>query len=101
MIQKDASTKNDEVLSLGMAALIGKAINDKAVLDALVEAKGNKEQLARAAREKACIDLNDCDLDGLLEVEIRDKGLTIIDLINIARKCLKENEPDVEDKVRG
>jgi hypothetical protein len=93
MSKKSEQGESEEMegLSLSVAALIGKAMNDTNVLDAITGAKESKGQLRKAAREKACIELSDCDLEVLLK--IRYDNRTILDLIEAAKKCLKQNEP--------
>jgi hypothetical protein len=97
MAEKGANTKDEEILSLGVAALIGKAMNDQNILNALSGASGNKERLYEEAK-KACVELTDCDLEALVKPVVGK--FTIIDLIRIAKKCLKDDVPDVEDKWR-
>jgi len=97
MVKEGTSNKDEEILSLGMAALIGKALNDQKLSEALSSAKESKERLYEEAK-KACIELTQCDLEALLKPIAGN--FTIIDLIRIARKCIKDEVPDVEDKYR-
>lgn len=100
MVEGDAGSNGRDVLSLGVAALIGKAMNDKDILNDLVDAKNSKdpkEQLYQAAK-KACIDLTDCDINDLLR-EVCGR-LTIIDLIKSARDCVIKENPDCDTKWR-
>jgi hypothetical protein len=83
-------------LSLGVAAFIGKAMNDRQVLEAVTKAKNNRTELRKVTREKTCIELSECDLDVLLK--IRYDNRTILDLIEAAKKCLKENDPNEPPK---
>jgi hypothetical protein len=88
--------------SLGIASLIGKAINNRAVSDALFQANGNREQLTAAARDKAYIELSNADLDLLLKERVKDKSgnsLNFIDLIKKARDCLDEGDPPPPPKL--
>ena len=97
VVEKDSDRNDQEVLSLGIAALIGKAMNDQKVLDRLLGARGSKGELNREAKE-ACIEITDCDLDVLLK-PIAGK-LTIIDLLEIAKRCLSEHDPPGPPKWR-
>jgi hypothetical protein len=93
MVNQNSGTEHEQAgFSLGIAALIGKAMNQRDILDALVNMKDNRAQLSKVAREEAYIELSDCDLDLLLKK--RFNNLTIIDLIKIAKDCLKQNQPD-------
>jgi len=82
--------------SLGIASLIGKAINNREISDALFAAKGNKEQLSDVARDKAYIELSDVDLELLVKERVKDKAgnsLNFLDLIKKARDCIDKDDP--------
>jgi hypothetical protein len=92
MAGEASSTKNEEHgPSLGLIAIIGKAMNDQKILDALFPSNKNKEGLYEAAKKNACIELSDCDLEAL--VKVRTGNLTILDLIKIAKECVGNQDP--------
>jgi hypothetical protein len=98
MADQDHDSKKYEEygFSLGLAALIGKVMNNKELLKALLPVKENKEELYKTVREKLCIELTDCDLESLLKR--RRGGLTIIDYIQIALDCLEKHDPPPDPK---
>jgi hypothetical protein len=92
----------DYGFSLGVASLIGKAINNKAVSDALFAANGDRQKLNNAARDKAYIALSDPDLDVLLKDRYKDKNgnsVNIVDIIKKARDCLDGDDPPPPPKL--
>jgi hypothetical protein len=98
MAENDHGAQNKEHgPSLGLIAIMGKALNDQKILNALLPAKTNKEALYEAAKKNACIELNDCDLDALLK--IRTGGLNIIDLLKLAKECLSQHDPAPDPKI--
>ncbi len=88
--------------SLGIASLIGKAVNNREISNALFAANGNREQLSTVARDKAYVELSDLDLDLLLKDRVKDKAgksLNFIDLIKKARDCIDDDDPPPPPKL--
>jgi hypothetical protein len=99
MVGEDVGVKNDEYgPSLGLIAIMGKALNDEKILDALLSANRNESDLYKTVKAEACIALSDCDLKALLKVRTKG-GKNIIDLLEIAKRSLEKDPDRPEDKI--
>ena len=88
-----ASAKNQEHgPSLGLMAIMGKALNDQEILQALLDAKDNRDDLYKIAKDRAGIALNDSDLDALLKVRTKG-GRNIIKLLEACKGSLNDKDP--------
>jgi hypothetical protein len=95
VVETGSSAKNQEHgPSLGLMAIMGKALNDQEILQALLNAKDKRDDLYNIAKDKAGIALNDSDLDALLKGRTK-QGRNIIKLLERAKDSLKDNDaPD-------
>jgi hypothetical protein len=99
MVGEGTGATNEEYgPSLGLMAIMGKALNDKKILNALVSANQKEEDIFKTVRDKACITLNDCDLRALLKARTKG-GKNIIQLLKDARDCMEEDEDPPDPKI--